>query len=95
MFAAGAAVSAGRGRSGHSFGRVLATLAQSLLISTALLGFTASATYTCDTSFDNGYPYCINVPAGASASNKFPTILFLSGSGARGSTRMSEADDME
>ncbi|KAK9900771.1 alpha/beta-hydrolase [Cystobasidium minutum MCA 4210] len=42
------------------------------------------AKYTCDNSLGTYYPYCINVPDGASKSDKFPTIVFLSGSGARG-----------
>lgn len=42
------------------------------------------AKYECDTSLGTYYPYCINVPDGASSSDKLPTIVFLSGSGARG-----------
>lgn len=38
----------------------------------------------CDTSLGTFYPYCINIPDGASGGQKFPTIVFLSGSGARG-----------
>lgn len=40
---------------------------------------------TCDTSLGQFYPYCINVPDGASDGEKFPTVLFLQGRGARGS----------
>ena len=50
-----------------------------------LAGQSASATYTCDTSLGNYYSYCVNVPDGASSSTLLPTILFLSGSGARNS----------
>jgi len=42
------------------------------------------ATFTCDTSLGTYYPYCVNVPDGVSSGDKLPTILFLSGSGARG-----------
>ena len=39
----------------------------------------------CDTSLGTFYPYCINIPDGASSSGQnYPTIVFLSGSGARG-----------
>lgn len=53
---------------------------------TALISSTSivQAKYECDTSLGNYYPYCINVPDGASDSDKLPTIVFLSGSGARG-----------
>lgn len=42
------------------------------------------AKYECDTSLGNFYPYCINIPDHASNGNRLPTILMLSGSGARG-----------
>jgi len=38
----------------------------------------------CDTSLGTYYPYCINIPDGAQSGQKFPTIVFLAGSGARG-----------
>lgn len=43
-----------------------------------------SAKRTCDTSLGTFYPYCINVPDGASDGEKLPTVLFLQGRGARG-----------
>lgn len=39
------------------------------------------AKYTCDSSLGGFYSYCVNVPD--NASGKLPTILMLSGSGAR------------
>lgn len=48
-----------------------------------LLVASAYAKYECHTNLGSYYPYCVNVPDGASSSNKLPTILMLSGSGAR------------
>jgi hypothetical protein len=48
-------------------------------------GGSASSKRTCDTSLGTFYPYCINVPDGASDGEKLPTVLFLQGRGARGS----------
>lgn len=60
-----------------------------LTIATTLLAITTNysvqAKYTCDTSLGNFYPYCINVPDNAAKNGQLlPTILMLSGSGARG-----------
>lgn len=57
-----------------------AALVTALISSTSLV----QAKYECSTSLGTYYPYCINVPDGASDSDKLPTIVFLSGSGARG-----------
>jgi len=48
-----------------------------------LLVASAYAKYECNTDLGTYYPYCVNVPDGASSSDKLPTILMLSGSGAR------------
>lgn len=62
----------------------LLTLLPVLLLTAASSTFqTVHATYTCDTSLGTYYPYCVNVPD--DASGDMPTVLFLSGSGARGS----------
>ncbi|KAK9900772.1 alpha/beta-hydrolase [Cystobasidium minutum MCA 4210] len=60
-----------------------------LIVAASLLAITnevsvVQAKYTCDTSLGNFYPYCVNVPDNAKSGQKFPTIMMLSGSGARG-----------
>lgn len=55
-----------------------------------LCASSVSAKRTCDTSLGTFYPYCVNVPDGASDSEKLPTVLFLSGRGARGSASQVE-----
>lgn len=56
--------------------RSLAVLASSLLFAQS-----GHAKYECDTSLGSFYSFCVNVPD--NASGKLPTILMLSGSGAR------------
>lgn len=59
----------------------LALAAVAALISSPSL---VQAKIECDTSLGTFYPYCINIPDGAQSGQNFPTIVFLSGSGARG-----------
>ena len=55
-----------------------------LVLMTSMVITHVSAKYTCDTSLGKYYPYCINIPDNVKQGEKLPTILFLSGSGARG-----------
>lgn len=57
----------------------------SAVLSLSLILTTANAKYVCDTSLGSYYPYCVNIPDGAT--EKMPAILFLSGSGARGDAK--------
>lgn len=71
----------------HTNEKMLSTLSLVALATVALTSTPSSfvqAKYECDTSLGNYYPYCVNVPDDASSSDKLPTIVFLSGSGARG-----------
>lgn len=60
----------------------LKTISTTALVLASLVAPTV-AKYECFQEMKY-YPYCVNVPDDASSSDKLPTIVFLSGSGARG-----------